>query len=127
MSTRKNFDHLNHGLADALGVVGEWWTPLIVWSIHEGEKRFEGIQSDLGTARNILTDRLNTLVVHGVVEKRQYSERPRRFEYHLTERGNELIPVFSHLETWGNKWMRGSTTSATASSVTPSLTDHISQ
>lgn len=106
MSPRKNFDHLNHGLADALGVVGEWWTPLVVWSIHRGAHRFEAIQTDLGTARNILTDRLNTLVHHGVVEKRQYSEKPRRFEYHLTDMGNEIIPFLTNLEEWGNKWMR---------------------
>lgn len=106
MSPRKNFDHLDHGLADALGVVGEWWTPLVVWSIYFGANRFEALQTDLGTARNILTDRLNTLVLHGVVEKRQYSEKPRRFEYHLTEMGNELIPVLTNLEVWGNKWMR---------------------
>jgi DNA-binding HxlR family transcriptional regulator len=106
MSPRKNFDHLDHGLADALGVVGEWWTPLVVWAVHQGAYRFEAIQTELGTARNILTDRLNTLVLHGVIEKRQYSEKPRRFEYHLTEMGTELIPFLTSLEVWGNKWMR---------------------
>lgn len=106
MSPRKNFDHLDHGLADALGVVGEWWTPLVVWTINGGSHRFEEIQVSLGTARNILTDRLTTLVKRGVVEKRQYSERPARFEYHLTDMGNDLIPVLSQLEKWGDSWLR---------------------
>ena len=104
MAPRKNFDHLNDSLADALGVVGEWWTPLVITSIAGGSHRFEEIQSGLGIARNILTDRLNTLVAHEVVEKRQYSAKPKRFEYHLTEKGEEVLPTFQLLTAWGAKW-----------------------
>lgn len=103
MSPRKNFDHLNHGLADALGVMGEWWTPLVVWVINGGAHRFEEIQGGLSIARNILTDRLNTLVTGGVIEKRQYSTKPQRFEYHLTAAGLELVPILQTLEAWGSK------------------------
>jgi DNA-binding HxlR family transcriptional regulator len=105
MALRKNFDHLSNPLADALGVVGEWWTPLVVISIAGGSHRFEEIQSSLTIARNILTDRLNTLVAHEVVEKRQYSNKPQRFEYHLTKKGEEVLPVFEHLAAWGTKWV----------------------
>jgi len=101
MSPRKNFTHLNHGLAHALQVMGEWWTPLIVNVVNDGAHRFEEIQSGLGIARNILTDRLNTLVAGGVLEKRLYTAKPQRFEYHLTAQGEELIPVLSQLESWG--------------------------
>lgn len=104
MAPRKNFDHLNDSLADALGVVGEWWTPLIISSIAGGSHRFEEIQSGLGIARNILTDRLTTLVVHEVVEKRQYSAKPKRYEYHLTAKGEEVLPAFELLAAWGAKW-----------------------
>lgn len=106
MSPRKGFGHLDHGLADALGVVGEWWTPLVIWTINGGSHRFEEIQFTLGTARNILTDRLNTLVSNGVLEKRRYSDRPLRFEYHLTDMGNDLVPVLTQLERWGDSWLR---------------------
>jgi DNA-binding HxlR family transcriptional regulator len=105
MSPRKRFDHLNGGLPGALGVIGEWWTPLVVWTIHTGSHRFEEIQVSLGTARNILTDRLSTLVTNGVLEKRCYSERPMRYEYHLTDMGHDLIPVLKQLEKWGNSWL----------------------
>ncbi len=103
MAPRKNFDHLNDALADALGVVGEWWTPLVITSIAGGSHRFEEIQAGLGIARNILTDRLNTLVANEVVEKRQYSAKPKRFEYHLTNKGNEVLPAFELLAAWGAK------------------------
>lgn len=104
MTPRKNFDHLPHGLAKALSVMGEWWTPLVIASIHEGNHRFESIQSSLDIARNILTDRLNTLVFHGLVRKEEYSARPRRYEYHLTDKARELIPIFNDLSQWGDRW-----------------------
>lgn len=106
MSPRKNFTHLNHGLADALGVMGEWWSPLVVWTINGGAHRFEEIQGTLQIARNILTDRLVTLVAAGVLERREYSVKPRRYEYHLTPMGAELIPILSSLESWGNQNIR---------------------
>lgn len=105
MAPRKNLDHINTGLADALGVVGEWWTPLIVWQISNGSHRFEELQGSLGIARNILTDRLGTLVQHEVVAKLQYSTKPKRYEYHLTDKGRALLPVFSALGSWGEQWV----------------------
>lgn len=104
MTPRKNFDHLPHGLARALSVVGEWWTPLVVVSINDSNHRFEAIQASLDIARNILTDRLTTLVEKGLVQKIEYSSRPKRHEYHLTEAAKELIPIFEELAEWGNKW-----------------------
>ena len=105
MAPRKNFDHINTGLADALGVVGEWWTPLIVCGISNGAHRFEELQGSLGIARNILTDRLTTLVSHEVVVKQMYSSKPKRYEYHLTDKGIALLPMFSALGSWGEQWV----------------------
>jgi DNA-binding HxlR family transcriptional regulator len=104
MTPRRNFDHLPHGLARALSVVGEWWTPLVIVAINEGNHRFEAIQTSLDIARNILTDRLTTLVDNGLVHKIEYSTRPKRYEYHLTDAAQELISIFGDLSEWGNKW-----------------------
>jgi hypothetical protein len=51
----------------------------------------------------MLTRRLNGLVDSGLLEKRQYNERPPRFEYVLTERGRDFRPVLWALLAWGNK------------------------
>ena len=102
---RRSFSHMNNGLAAALDVVGEWWTPLIVRSVFKGSVRFEAIQADLGVARNILTDRLNTLVSFGVLQKVQYTDRPVRHEYHLTEKGIDLYGALIALKAWGDRWM----------------------
>lgn len=95
---------MNCSVARTLDVVGEWWTLLIVRNIMLGQRRFEAIQADLGIARNILSDRLNTLVAHGVVERVKYHDHPERFEYHLTEKGRDLYPVIAALMAWGDKW-----------------------
>lgn len=69
---------MNCSVARTLDIVGEWWTLLIVRNIMLGQRRFEAIQADLGIARNILSDRLNTLVAHDVVAKVKYHEHPER-------------------------------------------------
>lgn len=101
---RSSVSHLNCSVARTLDIVGEWWTLLVIRNIMLGQCRFEAIQTDLGIARNILSDRLNTLVAHGVVERVKYHEHPERFEYHLTEKGRDLWPVIAALMAWGDKW-----------------------
>jgi DNA-binding HxlR family transcriptional regulator len=59
---RTSVAHFNCSVAQTLEVVGEWWTLLIVRNVMFGQHRFEAIQADLGIARNILSDRLATLV-----------------------------------------------------------------
>ena len=95
---------MNCSVARSLDIVGEWWTLLIVRNIMLGQRRFEAIQADLGIARNILSDRLTTLVEHDVVSKVKYHDHPERYEYHLTEKGADLFPVIAALMAWGDKW-----------------------
>src|SRR5499426_1804979 len=90
---RSSVGHFNCSIARALDVVGEWWTLLILRDVFLGLRRFEAIQADLGIARNVLSDRLTTLVDHGVLVRRRYQEHPERHEYVLTEMGRDLVPV----------------------------------
>lgn len=101
---RSSVAHINCSIAQTLDVVGEWWTLLVVRNIMLGQRRFEAIQADLGIARNILSDRLSSLVANGIVEKRKYQDTPERFEYVLTEKGRALFPVIAALMTWGDTW-----------------------
>ena len=93
-------------VARTLDVVGEWWTMLIVRDAFLGARRFEDFRK-IGVADNILSARLRKLVEAGVLEKRQYQERPARYEYVLTEKGNDLVLVVGALATWGLKWTPG--------------------
>jgi DNA-binding HxlR family transcriptional regulator len=90
--------------AAALAVIGEKWSLLVVRELAFGVHRFDSIVQNTGAPRDILTNRLRSLERSGVVEKRQYSERPPRFEYHLTEAGRELRPILLSLGQWGTRW-----------------------
>jgi len=109
---RSSVSHLNSGIARALEVVGEWWTPLIIREVFLGHTRYDEIQGQLGIARNVLSDRLNTLVGAGVLTRVQYSERPQRFEYQLTEMGRDLFGTLVMLKAWGDKWLSGDNSTA---------------
>ncbi len=94
-------------MAGALQVVGDPWTLLILRDAFFGVRRFDDWQSRLGVARNVLAARLKTLVDHGVLETRLYSEHPPRKDYVLTQKGRDLAPVIVALKTWGDRHVYG--------------------
>ncbi len=93
----------NCSIARALELVGERWTLLVLRDVFLGVRRFDALQRDLGVARNVLTARLERLVEQGILERVAYQERPRRYEYRLTERGLDLWPVIVELLRWGDR------------------------
>jgi DNA-binding HxlR family transcriptional regulator len=96
-------------IAEALLLLGERWTLLAVREIAYDVHRFEQIVRYTGASRDVLADRLRKLEDAGVVERRQYSQRPPRFEYHLTTgAGEALRPVLLSLAQWGRQWAHGS-------------------
>lgn len=101
---REPYKHMNCSVAAALEVVGEPWTLLILRDAYQQVRRFEEFQRHLGIARNILTARLKKLVDHGILVKVQYQDRPRRFEYRLSEKGAALFPVIVCLKEWGDQF-----------------------
>ena len=94
-------------IAGTLEVIGDRWTILILRDAFRGVRRFGEIQQDLGIARNILTERLEKLVDHGILERRPYQDRPVRFEYRLTAKGVDLSPALVALMRWGDKHLAG--------------------
>lgn len=91
-------------IAAALGVLGDRWTLLVVRELLYGAHRYGEIAAGTGAATDVLAGRLKRLVDAGVVDRRPYSERPPRFEYHLTAAGRELAPVLVLLLGWGDRW-----------------------
>jgi DNA-binding HxlR family transcriptional regulator len=92
-------------IAASLSVLGERWTLLAIRELNYGVHRFDAIARNTGATRDLLAARLRKLESAGVIEKRQYSEHPVRFEYHLTAAGEELRPVLLSLAQWGQKWV----------------------
>lgn len=100
---RSGFDTMGCPIAGALEQVGEWWTLLILRDALDGFTRFDEFERNLGIAPNMLTRRLKSLVDGGLLERRQYSDRPTRYEYFATARCRELSPVIVALYAWGNR------------------------
>lgn len=92
-------------IANALAVVGERWSLLVLREVMLGNVRFESIAAATGGSRDILAARLRTLVDAGVLEKRLYDEHPRRYEYVATESGRALQPVLLALMDWGDRYV----------------------
>ncbi len=91
-------------LARSLDVIGDWWSPMILRDLYLGLDRFDQLVTDLGISRNLLADRLATLVAGGVVITEPYQQRPVRHRYLLSEAGRELVPVLLALTAWGDRW-----------------------
>ena len=89
-------------LSATLGLVGEWWTLLILHDVFDGYTRFDQFQENLGISSSQLTSRLKRLVASGLLERRQYQTNPPRYEYVLTDLGRSLRPVIVVLAGWGN-------------------------
>ena len=96
----------NCAIARSAGILGERWVWVILRQAFNGARRFEDFQRGIGLARNVLTERLNWLVHHGILERRRYSEHTARDlnEYRLTAKGRALFPVYVALMQWGNEW-----------------------
>jgi DNA-binding HxlR family transcriptional regulator len=99
----RTYDNQVCSIARSLEAIGDRWTLLVIRDLFLGLGRFEGLQRDLGMARNVLTDRLGRLVQEGIVERRPYQERPERYEYRLTAKGLDLWPVLASLMKWGDR------------------------
>ncbi|MFE2035447.1 winged helix-turn-helix transcriptional regulator [Streptomyces scopuliridis] len=89
-------------LSTTLGIVGEWWTVLILHDCFDGYTRFDDFQANIGLSSSMLTSRLKTLVERGILERRPYQERPVRYEYVLTDLGRSLRRVLVALAAWRN-------------------------
>ena len=88
-----------------LEVLGDRWVLLILRESFFGVRYYDDFQANLGIATNILSDRLRSLVHHGVLARRQDQADKRRVAYRLTERGLDLYDVTLALMRWGDRWL----------------------
>jgi DNA-binding HxlR family transcriptional regulator len=89
----------------SLQILGERWAWLVLREVLDGKHRFAEIQSSLGIASNLLSDRLKLLVEAGVLYAGTYREPGSRSRqsYHLTAAGKELRLVLAALQQWGDR------------------------
>ena len=74
----------------------------MVREVFFGHHRFEEMREELGISRNILTDRLNTLVESEVLHRVPIDNG--HHEYRLTRKGADLYEVLVAIMQWGDRW-----------------------
>ncbi|WP_119065164.1 winged helix-turn-helix transcriptional regulator [Aggregatilinea lenta] len=96
-------------IAQALDVVGDRWTLLIIRDMLTGTQHFNHLERGLpGISRGLLSQRLRQLQQSGIVEKEEHWEGRQRFtSYHLTDAGLALNNVIRSLMYWGVAWSFG--------------------
>jgi len=94
-------------MARTISVIGDRWSLMILRDCFLRIRRFEDFERSLGITRHLLADRLRKLVKSGVLRKQAYSERPKRYEYRLTDKGLDLYPVMMAIVHWGDTHMAG--------------------
>src|SRR6187549_1999554 len=88
-------------VAQALEIVGERWTLLVVRELLCGNYRFNEILNGVPLmSRSLLSQRLKTLEQAGIVERVERASGGGH-EYRVTAAGRELEPVVFGLGTWG--------------------------
>ncbi|MEC5159228.1 MULTISPECIES: winged helix-turn-helix transcriptional regulator [unclassified Janthinobacterium] len=91
-------------IARCLAVVGDRWTMLIMRELFFGNQRFDGLQAQTGMSPHLLSTRLKRLEGDGVLAREVYHAKPRRYQYCLTAKGEDLFPIVLTLAGWGDKW-----------------------
>jgi DNA-binding HxlR family transcriptional regulator len=94
------------GIATALDVIGDRWTPLVVRDLLLGPLRFIDLAEGLpGIGTNTLAARLKQLEAADVVHRRLLPLPDRGTVYELTDYGRELEPILLALGRWGTRSM----------------------
>ena len=101
MPGRKSMNNEPCPVARSVDIVGDRWSLLIVRDAFDGTRRFGDFQRSLGVARNILSDRLRSLVDAGILETQAASDGSAYQEYVLTAKGESLFTVVLALRQWG--------------------------
>jgi DNA-binding HxlR family transcriptional regulator len=107
-------------LSACLDLFGDKWTLLIIRDLMMGKSRFgHFLESPEAIPTNILATRLKRLEELEIVFRERYSDRPPRYEYRLTRRGADLLPILQAMGRWAQEhvakilsppdWLAGAT------------------
>jgi DNA-binding HxlR family transcriptional regulator len=91
----------------AMAILGERWTFVVLREVFNGIRRFEDMREHTDIPRQVLTNRLATLVAEGILRREPYREPGERLrhEYRLTEKGFDLYPVLIAVAQWGDRYL----------------------
>ncbi|HEY3733373.1 MAG TPA: helix-turn-helix domain-containing protein [Streptosporangiaceae bacterium] len=101
-----DYDMANCSIGAAVALIGEKWTFLVLRELFSGVRRFADMQRRTQAPRQVLSDRLSSLVDDGLLRRVPYRESGQRtrHEYRLTDKALDLYPVLVALMQWGDKY-----------------------
>jgi DNA-binding HxlR family transcriptional regulator len=99
----------NCPIGRAMEILGERWTVVVLREVFSGIRRFDDLRIRTAIPRQVLSNRLATLVDHGILRRVPYREpgARQRDEYRLTEKGFDLYPLLIAIRDWGDKYLVG--------------------
>ena len=84
-----------------LELIGDKWTPIIVYVLGQGTKRYGELQRHLpGVSKKMLTQTLRALERDGLLRRKVYAEVPPRVDYDLTLLGRVFLEPVTALCAW---------------------------
>ncbi|MBM0260680.1 helix-turn-helix domain-containing protein [Micromonospora sp. 4G55] len=103
---REAWSMTNCSIARAMDIVGSRSAMLIMRDALLGTRRFDDFVRRVGIGEPAMAARLRELVGAGLLERTPYREQGQRtrYEYQLTPKGRELLPVITALRQWGDTW-----------------------
>ena len=92
-------------VVETVKLISRKWHPIIIQRLLEsGPLGFNEIQESVeGVSAKVLTDSLEDLVEHDLVDRTVVSESPLRVRYELTGHGRDLQEVMVALAEWGER------------------------
>lgn len=92
-------------VASATAVLGDKWTPRLLFALAKGPLRFCALQAEAGGVNpRTLSARLADLESRGILTKTVFPEVPPRVEYALARKGKDLVPILRAMAAWGEKY-----------------------
>ncbi|AYZ11445.1 helix-turn-helix domain-containing protein [Chryseobacterium arthrosphaerae] len=91
----------------SLEMWGDKWSLLIIRDLMLKKECTYGdfLKADEKIATNILASRLQNLLDHGIIDKKDHPDNKLKIIYFLTQKGIDLIPVIVEINLWGDQYL----------------------
>ncbi|WP_299267997.1 winged helix-turn-helix transcriptional regulator [Halorientalis sp.] len=94
-------------LVESAALLSKKWHPAIVRCVAAGDGLgFSDLENRLnGISAKVLTDALEELRDHQILDRTEVRQEPLRVDYTLTERGQDFAAVIDSLADWGEQYL----------------------
>lgn len=90
---------------NAIELIGRRWTGAIIFLLLRSRCRFAALRDAIPDITDrMLSERLQELEQHGIVERTVLPDPPVRVEYSLTPKGKALASAMDAIGEWAHKW-----------------------